>query len=152
MACERISIKRHSIEKRRYRTGKYTVCRRLRSFFRREILQAGAVMGLTFPLPSTPLPPPSTALSPPIKRKRFLWTLSIIIPSIPCFLVHAPAAVNLDHQGCWSCIWNPLNPFSLTCLWDHAHAAGFLLRVFYFHCRQIRGRNLKLSVCNQIPP
>jgi len=29
-----------------YTTGKYTVCKRVRAFFRPEILQAGAVMGL----------------------------------------------------------------------------------------------------------
>ena len=29
-----------------YKTGKYTVCRRVRAFFSPEILQAGAVKGL----------------------------------------------------------------------------------------------------------
>ena len=36
----------HSIENRCYRTGKYTVCRRVRAAFSPEILQAGAVKGL----------------------------------------------------------------------------------------------------------
>ena len=38
-----------------YRTGKYTVCRRVRAFFSPEILQAGAVKGLISPLFFLPL-------------------------------------------------------------------------------------------------
>ena len=30
-----------------YRTGKYTICRRVRAFFSPEVLQAGAVKGLS---------------------------------------------------------------------------------------------------------
>jgi len=48
LACERIFIKTHGIENRCYRTGKYTVCRLVRASFSPEILQAGAVKGLTF--------------------------------------------------------------------------------------------------------
>ena len=46
---ERIFIKRHSIESRCYRTGKYTVCRRVRASFSPDILQAGAVKGSRIP-------------------------------------------------------------------------------------------------------
>jgi len=45
-ACERTLIKTYSIESRCYRTGKYTVCRRVRTSFGQEILQAGAMKGL----------------------------------------------------------------------------------------------------------
>ena len=48
LACERVFIKMHSIESRCYRTGKYTVCRRVRASFSPEILQAGTVKGLSF--------------------------------------------------------------------------------------------------------
>ena len=40
----------HRIENRCYRTGKYTVCRRVRASFRPEILHAGAVKGLKDPM------------------------------------------------------------------------------------------------------
>ena len=40
-------MKMQNIESRCYRTGKYTVCRRFRAFFSREILQAVAVKGLS---------------------------------------------------------------------------------------------------------
>ena len=40
------SIKTHRIENKCYATGKYTVCRRVRAAFSKEILQAGAVKGL----------------------------------------------------------------------------------------------------------
>ena len=36
-----------NIESRCYRTGKYTVCRRIRAFFSPDILQAVAVKGLS---------------------------------------------------------------------------------------------------------
>ena len=36
----------HSTESRRYKTGKYTVCRRVPASFSPQILQAGAVKGL----------------------------------------------------------------------------------------------------------
>ena len=36
----------HRIESRCYRTGKYTVCRRVRASFIPEVLRAGAVKGL----------------------------------------------------------------------------------------------------------
>ena len=45
-ACERINMKTQNIESRCYRTGKYTVCRRVHASFSPEILQAGAVKGL----------------------------------------------------------------------------------------------------------
>ena len=45
-ACKRIFSKTHSIESRCYRTGKYTVCRRVLSSLSPEILQAGTVKGL----------------------------------------------------------------------------------------------------------
>ena len=38
----------HSNQNRCYRTGKYTVCRRVRASFSPEILQAGAVKGLIY--------------------------------------------------------------------------------------------------------
>ena len=47
LACERLVIKRHSIESRCYRTGKYPVCRRVRTSFSPEIVQAGALKGLS---------------------------------------------------------------------------------------------------------
>ena len=49
LGCERISTKTFSTESRfvRLRTGKYTICRRLGVLFSPEILQAGAVKGLT---------------------------------------------------------------------------------------------------------
>ena len=46
LECGKIFIKKHSIESRCYRTGKYTVCRRYRASFSPEILQSGAVKGL----------------------------------------------------------------------------------------------------------
>ena len=46
LACEKISIKTHSIENRCYRTGKYTLCRRVHAPFSPDILQAVAVKGL----------------------------------------------------------------------------------------------------------
>ena len=46
LSCERIFMGTHSTESRCYRTGKYTVCRRVRASFSPEILQAGAAMGL----------------------------------------------------------------------------------------------------------
>jgi len=47
LACERIFIKTHSIESRKcYRTGRYTVYRRVHATFSPEIVQAGAVKGL----------------------------------------------------------------------------------------------------------
>ena len=46
LACERVSINTHSIENRCYRTGKYTVCRRVRASFSPEILPIVAVKGL----------------------------------------------------------------------------------------------------------
>ena len=46
-ACKRIFIKTHSTESRCYRTGKYTVRRRVRISFSPEILQVSAVKGLT---------------------------------------------------------------------------------------------------------
>ena len=46
-ARERIITKTQSIESRRYWTGKYTVCRRVRAYFSPETLQARAVKGLT---------------------------------------------------------------------------------------------------------
>ena len=50
LACERtFIIKTYSIESRRYRTGKYTVCRHVYESFSPEILQAGAVKGLMLP-------------------------------------------------------------------------------------------------------
>ena len=49
LACERICIKTYSIESRCYRTGKYTVCRRVYESFSPEILQAEAVKGLMLP-------------------------------------------------------------------------------------------------------
>ena len=45
-SCKRIFTKAHSIESRCYRTGKYTVCRRVLSSLSPEILQAGTVKGL----------------------------------------------------------------------------------------------------------
>ena len=39
--------KRIALNVNRYRTGKYTVCRRVRAFFSPDILQAGAVKGLS---------------------------------------------------------------------------------------------------------
>ena len=45
LACERIFFETHSIKSRCYRTGKYTVCRRVRASFSPEIVQAGAVEG-----------------------------------------------------------------------------------------------------------
>ena len=39
-------IETHTIESRCYRSGTYTVCRRVRAFFSPEILQAVAVKGL----------------------------------------------------------------------------------------------------------
>ena len=47
LACENIFIKPHSIENRCYKTGKYTVCRRIRASFSPEIVQAGAVKVLS---------------------------------------------------------------------------------------------------------
>ena len=47
LSCERIFIKTHGTESRCYRTGKYTVCRRVRVSFSPEILQALAVKGLS---------------------------------------------------------------------------------------------------------
>ena len=47
LACERTFIKTHSIQNRRYRTETYTVWRRVRASFSPEILQAGAVKGLS---------------------------------------------------------------------------------------------------------
>ena len=41
LACEKIFIKKHSIESRCYRTGTYTVCGRVAASFSPEILQAG---------------------------------------------------------------------------------------------------------------
>ena len=46
LACERIFIETRSIENRCYRTGKYTVCKRVSASFSPEILQAGALRGL----------------------------------------------------------------------------------------------------------
>ena len=46
LACERVFIKTHSIESRCHRTGKYTLCWRVRASFSTGILQAGAVKGL----------------------------------------------------------------------------------------------------------
>ena len=43
---ERIFNKTHSTDSRRYRTGKYTVCRRVHVSFNPETLQAVAVKGL----------------------------------------------------------------------------------------------------------
>ena len=45
LACERTFITTHSIERRCYRTGKYTICRHVPESFSPEILQAGAVTG-----------------------------------------------------------------------------------------------------------
>ena len=45
-AREKIFIKMHSTENRCYRTGKYTVCRRVRASFSPEILQAGTNEGV----------------------------------------------------------------------------------------------------------
>ena len=42
---KRFSLK-HSIESRCHRTGKCTICRRVRASFSPEVLQAGAVKGL----------------------------------------------------------------------------------------------------------
>ena len=42
-----IMMKTQSIESRCYRTGKCTVCRRVRAFFSPEMLQAWAVKGLS---------------------------------------------------------------------------------------------------------
>ena len=46
LTCERMFMKTHSIESGCYRTGKHTVCRRVRAAFSPDILQAGAVKGL----------------------------------------------------------------------------------------------------------
>ena len=46
-------MKMQNFESSCYRTGKYTVCRRFRAFFSREILQAVAVKGLRQPLCGT---------------------------------------------------------------------------------------------------
>ena len=46
LACERTFIKTHSIESRCYRTGKYTVSKRVRASFSPKSLQAGGVTGL----------------------------------------------------------------------------------------------------------
>ena len=46
-ACERLFITTHSTESRCYKTRKYTVCRHVHASFSPEILQAGAVKGLT---------------------------------------------------------------------------------------------------------
>jgi len=47
LACENIFIKPHSIENGCYKTGKYTVCRCVHASFGPEIVQAGAVKGLS---------------------------------------------------------------------------------------------------------
>ena len=47
LACEKVFNKTHSIENRCYRSGKYTVCRRIRASFIPETLHAGTVKGLT---------------------------------------------------------------------------------------------------------
>ena len=46
LACKRTFIKTHSIESRCYKTGNYTVCRRVRASLIPDILEAGAVKGL----------------------------------------------------------------------------------------------------------
>ena len=46
LACEKTFITAHSIERRCYRTGKYTVCRHVPASFSLDILQARAVKGL----------------------------------------------------------------------------------------------------------
>ena len=46
-------MKTHIIENRCYMTGKYTVCRRVRASFSPEVLQAGAVKGLSCKMNST---------------------------------------------------------------------------------------------------
>ena len=45
LVCGRTFTNKHNIDSRCYRTGKYTVCRRVRASFSPEILQAGAVKG-----------------------------------------------------------------------------------------------------------
>jgi len=42
-------MKTQNIERRCYRTGKYTVCRRVPASFNPEVLQAVAVLGLNSP-------------------------------------------------------------------------------------------------------
>ena len=46
LSCKRIFIETHSIESRCYRSGKDTVCRRVRVSFNPKMLQAGAEKGL----------------------------------------------------------------------------------------------------------
>ena len=46
LACERIFTKTHSTENKCYRTGKYTVCRRVSALFSPEILLARAAKRL----------------------------------------------------------------------------------------------------------
>ena len=46
LVCERISIKTHRTENRCYRTGNYTVCKRVPASSSLEVLQAGEVKGL----------------------------------------------------------------------------------------------------------
>ena len=41
-------MKTQNIESRCYRTGKYTVCRRVRAFFSSEIVQAVVMKGFTY--------------------------------------------------------------------------------------------------------
>ena len=53
LACQRVLMKTCNTENRCHRTGKYTVCRRVRASFSPEILQAVAVkelMKLMFPI------------------------------------------------------------------------------------------------------
>ena len=47
LACEMMFDKTHSIDDRCYRTETYTVCRHVHASFSPDILQSGAVKGLT---------------------------------------------------------------------------------------------------------
>ena len=74
LARETMFIEAHSIESRCYRSGKCTVCRRVRAAFSPEILQAGAVEGLNYDRNRTDVskanPVPDTGLKTKQKNKK----------------------------------------------------------------------------------
>ena len=84
LSCERIFIERHSIGSRWYRTGKYTVCRRVRASFSPEILQAGAVKGLSIGLWSLLRRGPVSVLVIFIFLCRNLLSQGASVLGLPC--------------------------------------------------------------------
>ena len=70
LARETMFIEAHSIESRCYRSGKCTVCRRVRAAFSPEILQAGAVKGLNYDRNRTDVSKANPVLDTGLKTKN----------------------------------------------------------------------------------